>query len=120
MRKKSGLFSGFRYINRTFDFLRVKLFYPNVMSKTKKTIILSERRETIRVSFGKRQPAFCEHCRTKTAWFSVAETALVSNFSEIEIFHFAESGKLHYMELDSGLMLVCGGSVETFLLPEKL
>ncbi len=84
------------------------------MPKAKKIFLLHERRETWRVRFGKTRREFCGQCQKETIWLTVAEAARVSDLSERAIFRFAEDEKIHFKETDSGLLLVCGSSLETF------
>ena len=84
------------------------------MTKAKKILLLHERRETWRVRFDKNRRAFCRRCAAETVWLTGAQAARLSGLTEREIFRLADSGKTHFAETGSGLLLICETSLKTF------
>jgi hypothetical protein len=93
-------------------FFEVKAILSDVMAKAKKIFLLCERRETWRVRLDQKRRGFCPSCNKETIWLTVAEAARFSASSEREIFRLAESGKIHFRENETRILLICRKALE--------
>ena len=50
---------------------------------------------------------WCESCGTTARMISIAEAALVAGLSQRAIFQVIEAGRVHFVELKGGSLLVC-------------
>jgi hypothetical protein len=81
--------------------------------KTKKRLeIVLEKHETTTISFNRNRRAktFCPACGSNELHITVAEAAALFSTTAREIFRLIEAGKIHYLETETGALLICGNS----------
>ena len=84
--------------------------------RRQKTVITVEtfQRTTVR---SRRKPriAWCEQCAAETAMLSTDEAAAHLQTTAREIFRLTEAGEIHFLETESGALLVCRNSCQNHL-----
>ena len=80
--------------------------------RTEKTVITVETFQRIVVhSRQKLKIAWCEQCAAETVMLAPNEAAIVLQTTARHIFRLTEAGEIHYLETESGTLLVCGNSL---------
>ena len=87
----------------------------DVMPKAKKILYYRERRETWRIRLGKQRESLCDQCGEESMWLTTAEATNTACLTEREIFRMVEDGVVHFAESDSGLLLICEGSLKALI-----
>ena len=89
-------------------------------SQTEKIVITVEtfQRKTVRVR-QKLKIVRCEKCAAETVMLAPNEAAVVLQTTARDIFRRIESGEIHFLESETGVLLVCRNSVAA-LAKEKL
>ena len=84
------------------------------MAGAKKILLLQERRETLRLRINKRRRwATCPRCKEGVEWLSALEATALSGLSEREIFRLVERDRIHFLETELELLLICPRSLES-------
>ena len=80
----------------------------------KRTVITSRTHETFVVRWEKAESrkTFCAACAAEVEMLSVEEAVAVSGLRAREIFRLIESGTIHFIETNDGLMFVCLNSLK--------
>lgn len=81
--------------------------------KTKTIIIFEKRRRTTIRLRRRNRTALCELCAAETEMLSMLEAAVASDTTQLAIFRRLENGELHFLETDSGVLLICRNSLTT-------
>ena len=82
------------------------------MRKEKTVITVETFRRTV-VSFTRRERyAFCERCRRNVLMLAPEEAGRFRQTTTREIFRRVEAGELHFMETETGALLVCRDSLD--------
>ncbi|MGI8641836.1 MAG: hypothetical protein ACR2MG_18050 [Pyrinomonadaceae bacterium] len=83
------------------------------MKAKKRLEIVWETHEITRIGFNqdRRTMAFCQSCQSDTLHLSIVAAATVANISETAVFRLAEAGEIHYLETESGSLLICSESL---------
>lgn len=83
------------------------------MKAKKRLEIVWETHEITTISFNQNQQAtlFCQSCQSDSPHLNVAEAAAAANISETAVFRLAEAGEIHYLETESGSLLICSKSL---------
>lgn len=73
----------------------------------------SERRVTIRFPADRiaHPPRFCADCRTDSLCVTADAAAAVRQTTVRQIFRFVEARQIHFLETESGVLLVCLASL---------
>ena len=81
-----------------------------------KTVITFEKfqRTTVRIR-RKLRVAWCEHCAAETVMLAPDEAGAHMQTTARKIFRLAESGEIHFLETESGALLVCSDSCRDHL-----
>lgn len=82
------------------------------MKTIHRTKIRFEKRELkfVRPSGGGGPKLFCRDCRTETFHWPVARAAAVLGASEMTVFQWAETGRIHSTETAEGRLWICADS----------
>jgi len=83
-----------------------------VNATKRRTEITIERRRIVLLS--KRRPvapAWCDGCAAQVKMVSPEEAALFAGVSSRTIYRRVETGQLHFMETQQGLLLICANSL---------
>ena len=67
-----------------------------------RTVIYSRRKEKI---------ALCEQCAAETVMLAPNEAAALMQTTAREIFRLTEAGEIHYLETETGALLICRDSL---------
>ena len=83
------------------------------IKEKKRLEVFWETREITTISFRQNRAAavFCPSCQTETLHLTVAEAAAVLKFSDLAVFRFIETSRIHSIETAAGRLLVCGNSL---------
>ncbi len=83
------------------------------MKEKKRLEVVWETHEITKISFNqhRRATAFCQSCESDAPHLSVAEAAALLQTTDREIFRLTEAGEIHYLETETGALLVCGSSL---------
>ena len=80
--------------------------------RTEKTVITVETfQRTVIYSRQKEKIALCEQCAAETVMLAPNEAAALLQTSAREIFRLTEAGEIHYLETETGALLVCRNSL---------
>jgi len=79
--------------------------------RRQKTVITVEtfQRTTVRLR-RKARIAWCEQCAAETAMLATDEAAAFLETTARQIFRLTEAGEIHFLEAESGALLVCRNS----------
>lgn len=89
------------------------------MRKEKTVITVETFRRTV-VRFPRREIfAFCEGCRREVLMLAPDEARRFRQTTTREIFRLIEADKLHFLETESGALLICRESLEQDFQSEK-
>ena len=79
--------------------------------RKEKTVITVETfQRTVIYSQRKAKIAWCEQCAAETVMFASNEAAVYLQTTAREIFRLTEAGEIHYLETETGALLVCHDS----------
>ena len=83
------------------------------MKAKKRLEIVWETHEITTISFkgNYSTTVFCQSCQTETLHLTVSETVTLLQTTDREIFRLTETGEIHYLETESGSLLVCRNSL---------
>ncbi len=80
--------------------------------RKEKTVITVETfQRTVVYSRRKAKIALCEQCAAETVMFAPNEAAAYLQTTAREIFRLTEAGEIHYLETETGALLVCRNSL---------
>jgi hypothetical protein len=84
--------------------------------RKEKTVITVERfqRTTVRIR-RKAKIAWCDHCAAETLMLPPEEAAALLQTTARAIFRLTEAGEIHFLETESGALLVCRNSCQNRL-----
>jgi protein-arginine kinase activator protein McsA len=87
-----------------------------MIRRRQKTVITVEtfQRTTVR-SRRKAKFAWCEQCAAETAMLAPDEAAAFLQTTARQIFRLTEAGEVHFLETESGALLVCRNSCQNHL-----
>ncbi len=85
------------------------------MKAKKRLEVVWETHEITKISFNqhRRAKAFCQSCESDAPHLSIAEAAALLQTTDREIFRLTEAGEIHYLETETGALLVCRNSLST-------
>jgi hypothetical protein len=84
------------------------------MKTKKRSEVVWEKHETTTISFNRNRRAktFCPACGSDELHLTVAEVAALFSTTARKIFRLIEAGEIHYLETESGALLICGNSCQ--------
>jgi len=84
--------------------------------RTKRTVIEVEifQRTTVHIR-RKSKIAWCDRCAAEAVMLAPDEAAALLQTTAREIFRLTEAGEFHFLETESGALLVCRNSCQTHL-----
>jgi len=89
-------------------------FRKNMNRRKEKTVITVETfQRTIIYSRRKAKIALCEQCAAEAVMLAPNEAAAYLQTTAREIFRRVEAGEIHYLETETGALLVCRKSLAT-------
>ena len=80
-------------------------------AKTRTEIIVEKHQRTVIRSRRQAVIAWCEQCAVETVMLSPEKAAAIVHTTAREVYRRAESGELHFIETESGALLVCSASL---------
>ena len=80
------------------------------MKKRLEITIETHEISTIRLSESRVITRFCETCRMTTLYLPVSGFAAKLGLSETAVFRLVETGRIHFVEGESGIPLICANS----------
>ena len=84
--------------------------------RTEKTVITVETFQRTSIRSGRKAKiAWCGQCAAETVMLSPDQAAAQLQITAREIFRMAETGEIHYLETESGALLVCRNSYQNRL-----
>ena len=85
-------------------------------SRRQKTVITVEtfQRTTVHIR-RKSKLAWCDRCAAEAVMLAPDEAAALLQSTAREIFRLPEAGEIHFLETESGALLVCRNSCQTHL-----
>ena len=84
--------------------------------RTEKTVITVKTYQRTVVRLRKKEKiAWCEQCAAEAVMLAPNEAAVHLQTTAREIFRLTEAGEIHYLETETGALLVCGDSLSVLL-----
>lgn len=84
--------------------------------RTKRTVIEVEIFQRTTVRSRKSRVAWCDRCTAEAVMLAPDEAAALLQTTAREIFRLTEAGEIHFLETESGALLVCRNSCRNRLM----
>lgn len=85
------------------------------MKRKRRTEINLEIEEAVAIRTRTVLIAYCRWCGKQARMVAANEAAMITRLSAREVYRFVETGRLHFIEDQGGLLYVCSGSLQSLL-----